>query len=221
MHPNYDENVFVNCPFDKNYLPILESITFAIHDCGFIARSALEYDDGCEVRIRKIQEIIRFCRYGIHDLSRIELSQRSGLPRFNMPLELGIFLGAKSFGSGPQELKKCMILDTDPYRYQRFCSDIAGQDIHFHEDNPVEALKKVRNWLSNHTASVRVRVPGGTVMARRYYQFQKELPLLCDDLYLGRYELQFNEYRKIVAYWLQENEGSSFSDLDHPPIPST
>ena len=102
MHTSYDDNVFLNCPFDKNYWPILESITFAIHDCGFFARSALESDDGSEVRIRKIQDLVRICRYGIHDISRIELSQNSGLPRFNMPLELGIFLGAKSFGSGPQ-----------------------------------------------------------------------------------------------------------------------
>ena len=130
MNTSYDDNVFLNCPFDKNYWPIMESITFAIHDCGFFARSALESDDGSEVRIRKIQDLIRSCRYGIHDISRIELSQNSGLPRFNMPLELGIFLGAKSFGSGLQELKKCMILDSDAYRYQRFVSDITRQYKH-------------------------------------------------------------------------------------------
>jgi hypothetical protein len=205
MHDSYDNNVFLNCPFDKIYLPILESIIFAIHDCGFFARSALESDDGSEVRIRKIQDLIRICRYGIHDISRIELSQSSGLPRFNMPLELGIFLGAKSFGSGPQELKRCMILDSDAYRYQRFVSDIAGQDIHFHDDKPLEALKKVRNWLSNHTARGLVRVPGGSVMVKRYTEFQSELPFICNHLDLDRHELQFPEYRDIAASWLQEN----------------
>ncbi len=49
------------------------------------------------------------------------------LPRFNMPLELGIFLGAKRFGSQKQKQKNGLILDREKYRYQSFCSDIAGQ----------------------------------------------------------------------------------------------
>src|SRR5262249_5963635 len=30
------------------------------------------------------------CKYGIHDISRTEVTSASGLPRFNMPLELGV-----------------------------------------------------------------------------------------------------------------------------------
>ena len=50
--------------------------------------------------------MIADCRYGIHDISRTELDRDSGLPRFNMPLELGIFLGAKRFGAEEQKRKK-------------------------------------------------------------------------------------------------------------------
>jgi len=46
-----------------------------------------------------------------------------------MPLELGIFLGAKRFGGPKQKRKNCLILDREKYRYQQYCSDIAGQDI--------------------------------------------------------------------------------------------
>ena len=205
-HTNYHDNVFINCPFDKSYLPILEALSFAIHDCGFFVRTAMDSDDGAEVRINKIQNLIRLCKYGIHDISRIELSPSSGLPRFNMPLELGIFLGAKSFGQEDQALKKCLILDTHAYRYQRFISDIAGQDIHYHEDEPEKALKKVRNWLSNHTHCVAVRVPGGTVMARRYQHFQNELPLICAEANLDRDELQFPEFRYLLIEWLRQNK---------------
>ena len=73
-------------------------MVFTVHDCGFIARCALEEEDASQVRIDKIYNIIAECRYGIHDISRTELDENSGLPRFNMPLELGIFLGAKKFG---------------------------------------------------------------------------------------------------------------------------
>lgn len=44
-----------------------------------------------------------------------------------MPLELGIFLGAKRFGTGEQKKKACLILDRDPFRYQKFTSISPGK----------------------------------------------------------------------------------------------
>lgn len=85
------KDVFINCPFDTGYRPILTAIVFAIHDLGFVARSALERDDGGEVRLSKIEGIIEQCKFGIHDLSAVELDTSTHLPRFNMPLELGLF----------------------------------------------------------------------------------------------------------------------------------
>jgi hypothetical protein len=84
---DYQQNVFLNCPFDPDFRLLLKAIVFTIHDCGFIARSALEADDGSQVRITKIYRIVAECGFGIHDLSRTELDSTYGLPRFNMPLE--------------------------------------------------------------------------------------------------------------------------------------
>ena len=92
---HYNDNVFLNCPFNSAYKQLFDALVFAVHDCGFIARCALEEEDGSQVRIDKIYDIIADCRYGIHDISRTELDATSGLPRFNMPLELGVFLGSK------------------------------------------------------------------------------------------------------------------------------
>ena len=117
----YNDNVFINCPFDSVYKPLFDAMVFAIYDCGFIARCALEEEDASEVRIDKIYNIIADCRYGIHDISRTELDRDSNLPRFNMPLELGIFLGAKKFGIEEQKRKKCLVLDREQYRYQITC----------------------------------------------------------------------------------------------------
>jgi len=104
----------VNCPFDDAYRLIFESIVFVVHDCGYIARCALEVDDASQVRIDKIASIISACRFGIHDISRTEPDAVTGLPRFNMPLELGMFLGAKRYGRGEQRQKSCLILDVGP-----------------------------------------------------------------------------------------------------------
>ena len=109
MSDNY--NVFINCPFDKEYKPILDAIVFTIYACNFIPRSALEENDSGNVRFEKIIEIISDSKLGIHDISRTELDKKTSLPRFNMPFELGLFLGAKKFGAFDQSKKRTLILD--------------------------------------------------------------------------------------------------------------
>ena len=93
MVKDYASNVFVNCPFDDEYSPIRDAITFAIFDCGFVPRSALEEDDGGNTRFDKIKHLISISKFGVHDISRTELDEDKNLPRFNMPLELGVFTG--------------------------------------------------------------------------------------------------------------------------------
>ena len=127
----YVDNVFLNHPLDSEFRPIRDAIVFAVHDCGFIARSALEASDASENRLEKIYRIIEESRFGIHDISRTELNE-TGLPRFNMPFELGLFLACKRFGGGRHRLKSCLVLDRTRYRYQQFLSDLAGADIESH-----------------------------------------------------------------------------------------
>lgn len=198
----YRQSVFINCPFDAEYPPIFHAIVFAVQDCGFLARTALEVDDAGEVRIAKIKRIIRECRYGIHDISRVQLDAATGLPRFNMPLELGLFLGAQEYGTREQRSKCSLILDSERYRYQKFCSDIAGQDIRAHGDNPREAVAAVRALLAT-AAGGGVRVPGAHTIANRFIEFDADLPALCRALFVDCAELQFVELRSLIGNWIQ------------------
>jgi hypothetical protein len=95
----YQKNVFINCSFDRSYRPIFHALVFAVHDAGYVARSAQEVRDTGEVRIEKILRLVRESKFGIHDISRTTLDRATRLPRFNMPLELGLFLGAREFGA--------------------------------------------------------------------------------------------------------------------------
>ena len=201
---DYNDNVFINCPFDKDYKPLLDAMVFTVYDCGFIVRCALEEDDASQVRIDKIYNIISDCRYGIHDISRTELDKVSGLPRFNMPFELGVFLGAKKFGSEEQKRKKCLILDGKPYRYQQFISDIAGQDIQAHNNASEQIVKVVRNWLR--TASNRKMIPDGGIIWQRYQDFMVDLPQMAQIRQLDAKNLIFNDYTWMVVEWLQTKE---------------
>lgn len=135
---SYEDSVFVNVPFDKKYSRLSDALVFAVHDCGFVARSALEVEDSGQARVEKILDIIEQSKFGIHDISRAGVDRNTRLARFNMPLELGFFLGAKRYGSERDRQKRCLVLDRDRYRYRGFCSDIAGQDIRAHNDEPRE-----------------------------------------------------------------------------------
>jgi hypothetical protein len=200
--PDYATQVFINCPFDSSFEPILDALIFAVFDCGFTARCALEIDDGSERRIDNIFRIIDECKYAIHDLSRTELDPVHSLPRFNMPLELGIFLGAKHYGSGHNREKNCLILDMERFRYQRFISDIAGQDIKAHENDFRQAVARVRDWL-NH-ASGRTTIPGPTAIIGRYERYRTQLPAICERAQLSASEMTFKDKAALASTWLQE-----------------
>jgi hypothetical protein len=94
----YNKSVFLNVPFDRSYSRLSEAAIFAIYDCGFIARCATEDEDSSTPRVQKIYKLIEESKYGIHDISRVTLDRQNRLPRFNMPLELGIWSGAKYYG---------------------------------------------------------------------------------------------------------------------------
>lgn len=199
---DYENNVFINCPFDDQYRSLFEAIVFTVQDCGFFARCAREVSDSSQVRIEKIFKIISQCRYGIHDISHVELDTPHNLPRFNMPLELGVFLGAKRFGSPNQKRKSCLILDRDQHRYQQFCSDIRGQDISAHNGAPETAIRLVRDWLNDSVPDAGVMIPSGSNIAKRYHLFDSELPVFSQSFKKIPEELTFIDFRNLVIAWL-------------------
>lgn len=197
----YERSVFINCPYDEQYEVLFHALIFAVQDCGFHARAGSEEDDANQVRLVKIKRIIAECRYGVHDLSRVQLGGDTNLPRFNMPLELGLFLGAQEYGDEVQARKRSLVLDSEPYRYQRFCSDIAGQDIRIHEDQPAKAIGAVRAMLATAMGGA-ARVPGAARIVARHQHFRRELAALCRELHVEPGELQFVELRTLVEEWI-------------------
>ncbi len=200
--PRYDVSVFINCPFDEGYKPLFEAITFAVLACGFHPRSALEIENAAQTRIDKIMTLIARCRYGIHDISRTELDAASGLPRFNMPLELGIFLGARQFGAGLQKEKACLVVDRERHRYQKFISDIAGQDITAHGGQSDRAIACVRSFLAADAGAT--ILPGGGAIMRSYHRFLSELPAIRQGARLEIVEVTYTDFVTIAAGWLRD-----------------
>lgn len=118
---------------------------FAIAACGFVPRCALDESDSAVVRFEKILDLITACEFSIHDISRVELDAGSGLPRFNMPLELGADLGLRLKGPAAHRRRRILVLDAIAHRYDQTLSDISGMDVEVHTNNTGHLIKSVRD----------------------------------------------------------------------------
>lgn len=145
----FERNVFVNCPFDPQYLPLLRPLLFTIIYLGLKPRIALEAMDSGQARLDKIVGLIADSKFGIHDLSRMEAAQAGELYRLNMPFELGIEFGCRLFGQGRHKDKRSLVLEAEPHRYKAALSDLSGSDIESHGNEPYRVIGIVRNWLKN------------------------------------------------------------------------
>ncbi len=146
----FETNVFINCPFDKDYVLLLRALTFTLQYLDFTPHVSQTISSST-IRVNQIKELIRSCKYSIHDLSRSRPLKRGDLPRFNMPYELGLDLGASEYGGKNLKTKRTLILETERFHYQQVLSDISGQDIENHNDDPQTIVTKVRNWISNNS----------------------------------------------------------------------
>jgi hypothetical protein len=169
---DFDRNVFINCPFDHQYLELLRPLLFTLVFLGYTPRIASERSDSLESRIEKICGLIRDSRYTIHDLSRLRASEGGELYRMNMPFELGIEYGCRLFGADRLGEKRCLILEKDQYDFKRAMSDLAGIDIKSHGNQPVRIVRAVRNWFYE-TVGVR-KIEGASAIWYRFTDFASD-----------------------------------------------
>jgi hypothetical protein len=202
--------VFINCPFDRDYEPILQAILFCIVYLRFTPRIATESHDSGETRLQKIQRLICDSKYSIHDLSRCEANKKGEYFRLNMPFELGIDYGCRQYFGKDRSSKKFLILEEKPYRYQQVLSDIAGCDIKAHDGSFENAIRQVRNWLVSET---RMSAKGAQFIVDKYADFQ-------EWYYEKRIALGFSE-RDIQDYPTSELLDSmvAWVDLGEPISP--
>ena len=122
-----------------------------------------------------------------------------------MPLGTRDLSRGERYGNPPQRKKSGLILERDLYRYQIYCSDIAGQDIRAHGNTAKTAIRADRNWLST-ARSATVAIPSPRRIAERYITFRLDLPAMCRVQNLDLRDLPFFDYRTLVIGWLDENE---------------
>ncbi len=166
--PDYERSVFINCPFDEDYSPLLQAILFCLFYLGFIPRIATEKADSGEVRLEKIKQLIEASRFSIHDLSRCQAKAKGEHYRLNMPFELGLDHGCRQYSADHHD-KRILILEEKPYRYQAALSDLAGCDIQSHGGAFDIAVRKVRGWLASEAG---LKADGPARILTAYAAFQ-------------------------------------------------
>ncbi len=206
----YDRQVFLNCPFDDDYYPLLRAAVFTIQACGFTARIALENTGSESVRLNRLVRMIGQCGLGIHDLSRVRLTSPTDLPRFNMPFECGVFYGARRFGAQAQRRKRFLLLDQEPFQYQKTMSDVAGLDPRAHGNDPEKLIACIRDFLAEGLDPMPM---GPTRISALYREFLLALPSLTANAEVTLAEIEplsaFNDWYLFASRWLLREASTS------------
>lgn len=188
-----EEDVFINCPLDDEYLPLLKVILFILTKARLSPRLALERHDSGEVRLDKIRQLLEESKYSIHDLSRIRAKKKGEYFRLNMPFELGIDLGCRLYN--PDESfreKKFLILENEKYSVQKGLPDLSFADCKCHNNDEEELTYQLRTWLVELGFK---GIPSASSL--------------------------WDEYNYVIADMYEEKKGKGFKqkDIDRLPVP--
>lgn len=200
-----ENRVFINCPFDEEYYPLLRPLLFTVIYLGFVPRLASERSDAGEVRLLKIQDIMTSAVYSIHDLSRLRASEEGDIYRLNMAFELGMEYGYRMCWDGSLA-RKSLVLEREPYDYMKAVSDLSGVDIKNHDDDPARLVRKVRNWFLE-TVGER-DVDSGTKIWYEFNDFMASFYEQRRDEGYEEADLQMMPVTELIRYmesWVEED----------------
>jgi hypothetical protein len=132
------QSVFLNIPYDAQFEELYLAYIVGLTQLGLKINATLALPN--QDRLKRIVGLIEKSDVSIHDLSRIESS--SGIPRFNMPLELGLALFRSHITRGRHRV---FVFEKKAYRVQRSTSDVNGIDPQIHKGRPKGVMAGLRN----------------------------------------------------------------------------
>jgi hypothetical protein len=171
--PAYEKSVFLNCPFDDSFAPLLHAAVLTIFALGFFPRSARETEGEADPRIDRIHRTLQESKYSIHDLSRFRGEGPENLSRFNMPLELGMALSLR-YQRRRSKPHNWVALVPPDYMHHKFISDLAAFDSQIHEGTPETIIRAISDWLKKQNDFSRP-APSPITISAAYPELQKLL----------------------------------------------
>jgi hypothetical protein len=92
------------------------------------------------------------------------------------------------------------VFDREPYRFQRYISDIAGQDIHAHNGEPRTLIVELPSWLRAQSRDP--LIPGGIAIATEFATFAAALLAIYRARGLDPIEATFGDFSATVVQYL-------------------
>jgi hypothetical protein len=154
--PESSENtVFLNIPYDDSFRRLYVAYITGLIHLGLDPRATIEIPGGRN-RLDKIIDLIRSCRFSIHDLSRVQLDRRPpATPRFNMPFELGLAVASAKLGSSPHDW---FVFESIPRRASKSLSDLSGTDPNIHNGRVEGVMRELGNAFERQSSRERYSV---------------------------------------------------------------
>ncbi|HEY0758614.1 MAG TPA: hypothetical protein VGD59_05085 [Acidisarcina sp.] len=164
------DSVFLNIPYDTRFGPLYLAYISGLVQLGLTPQATLAIPGGT-ARLDRIIELIRKCRYSIHDLSRVQLNRTPpATPRFNMPFELGLAL---SWATTHPARHTWFVFETVTNRAQKSISDLNGADFNIHDGTAEGVMRELRNAFVRSGDR-----PDVSQMADGYRDLQSRVPAL-------------------------------------------
>jgi hypothetical protein len=156
--PEYrDKSVFLNIPYDDRFRRLYLAYIAGLVHLDLKPRATIEIPGG-QNRLDKILDLIRSCRYSIHDLSRVQLDRiPPATPRFNMPFELGLAVASAKLDSVPHDW---FVFETVHHRASKSLSDLSGTDPNIHHGTIAGVMRELCNAFVRHSQQERYSVSG-------------------------------------------------------------
>jgi len=158
-------SVFINCPYDAEFLPLFDALIFATVCCGFMPRSAMESGDASTPRLTRIAVAMQGSKYSVHDLSRCHGEGDDNLARFNMPLELGMAVSERLRTDDAAEAHDWLCLVPDGHAHTKVLSDLAGYDPEAHDGSKDAIVASMMSWLATRPDAIRTPKPSEVLVA--------------------------------------------------------
>lgn len=166
------DTVFLNIPYDDKFRRLYLAYVSGLVHLGLDPRATLEIPGG-QNRLDKILDLIRSCRYSIHDLSRVQLDRTPPrTPRFNMPFELGLAVASAKIDTHPHDW---FVFETVHRRASKSLSDLSGTDPNIHHGTIGGVMRELCNAFVRQARHERYSVPE---MMKTY----RAVSLLVEDI---------------------------------------